>query len=122
MGRRQLDAIAAAAAGANAHARLRAIEEAVMTSAWANAMPGEAAAEWLRVVHPIEPPLDAIATDEPLLVLVAGLRWVVALGAGDGDESARTRLAAAREVFGEPMRAHILGVLAHAAMRADDPV
>jgi len=91
VGRRQLDAIAGAAAGG-------------------------------RVVHPIEPPLAAIATDEPLLVLVAGLRRVVALGAGDGDESARTRLAAAREVFGEPMRAHILGVLAHAAMRADDPV
>lgn len=121
VGRRQLDALAGAAGGGR-RARRAALETAVMASAWASAMPGQPAAEWLRVVQPIEPPLEAIRTDEPLLVLVAGLRRVVALEAGAGDESARRRLAAARDGFGEPMRAHIMGVLAHAAMRADDPV
>lgn len=121
VGRRQLDALARASGGGR-RTRRAALEQAVMASAWASAMPGQAAAEWVRVVQPIEPPLEGIRTDEPLLVLVAGLRRVVALEGGAGDESARRRLAAARDGFGEPIRAHIMGVLAHAAMRADDPV
>lgn len=121
VGRRQLDALARATGGGR-RARRAAMEQAVMASAWASAMPGQRATDWVRVVQPIEPPLEGIRTDEPLLVLVAGLRRVVALEAGAGDEAARRRLAAAREGFGEPMRAHILGVLAHAAMRADDPL
>ncbi len=86
-----------------------------MTSAWARAMPGEPAAEWMRVVQPIDPALEDLAPDRPLLVLVAGLRREVAELAERGDDDARAQLATARELFGEPHRAEIMGVLAQAA-------
>jgi len=82
-----------------------------MASAWSRAMPGEPAAEWLRVVQPIDPAMEDVEPDRPLVVLVAGLRRDLAEAAGDGDEEALARLSAAREAFGEPSREEILRLL-----------
>ena len=65
VGRRQVDALAG---DAGRRAKRAALEQAVMTSAWSSARPGDAAADWLRVVHPIDPPLEALAPDRQLLV------------------------------------------------------
>lgn len=88
-----------------------------MTSAWSRAMPGEPAADWVRVVQPIDPALEEIAPDQQLLVLVAGLRRDLAERADSGEASAQEQLALAREEFGSPHRAEIMGVLAQAAVR-----
>lgn len=119
VGRVQVDAIADAS-GRGRRGRRDALEQAVMTSAWSRAMPGEPAADWVRVIQPIDPALDDLGPDRQLLVLVAGLRRDVADRAGDGDDEAQARVAAAREAFGEPNRAEIMGVLAQAAVRAAD--
>jgi hypothetical protein len=117
VGRGQVEALASAPGGRDRSHR-RALEQAVMTSAWSTAMPGEPASEWLRVVQPIEPALEEIAPERPLLVLVAGLRRVVARDAEAGDEAARMRLAAAREEFGGTDRGLIMGILARAEFRS----
>jgi hypothetical protein len=117
VGRRQIDALAGAAGRGGRRARRAALEQAIMTSAWSSARPGEPAAEWLRVVHPIEPPMDDLAPDRQLLLLVAGLRRAVAEAAGSGDRAAKSRLALARETFGEPARDQIVTLLARAAAR-----
>lgn len=121
VGRRQIDAIAGAAGGrAGRRERRAALEQAVMTSAWSSARPGESAAEWLRVVHPIDPPMAELAPDRQLLLLVAGLRRTVAEAAGGDDEAAKSRLALARETFGEPARDQLVTLLARAAAHVDD--
>jgi hypothetical protein len=112
VGRRQVDALAP---DGGRKARRAALEQAVMTSAWSSAKPGEPAADWLRVVHPIEPRLDDLAPDRQMLVLVAGLRRTVAAAAHSGDTEAKSRLALARESFGEPAREQIVLLLARAA-------
>jgi hypothetical protein len=115
VGRRQVDALAG---DSGRRAKRAALEQAVMTSAWSSARPGDAASDWLRVVHPIDPPLDALAPDRQLLLLVAGLRRSVVQAAGD-DDDAKSRLALARETFGEPGREQIGMLLARAAAHAD---
>jgi hypothetical protein len=120
VGRRQIDAIACAGGRAGRRERRAALEQAVMTSAWSSARPGEPAAEWLRVVHPIDPPMAGLAPDRQLLLLVAGLRRTVAEAAGGDDEAAKSRLALARETFGEPARDQIVTLLAQAAAREED--
>ena len=114
VGLRQLEALAAAGADA---ADGDAVTQALMTSAWSRAMPGEPAAGWVRAVQPIEPELDRIVPGEPVLVLVAGLRRDLADAARGGDDRAAARLQAAREAFGHPHRAEIMGVLAQALAR-----
>jgi hypothetical protein len=120
VGRRQIDAIAGAGGRAGRRERRAALEQAVMTSAWSSARPGEPAAEWLRVVHPIDPPMAGLAPDRQLLLLVAGLRRTVAEAAGSDDDAAKSRLALARETFGEPARQQIVTLLARAAAREED--
>jgi hypothetical protein len=115
VGRRQVDALAG---DSGRRAKRAALEQAVMTSAWSSARPGDAASDWVRVVHPIDPPLEALAPDRQLLLLVAGLRRSVVQAAGD-DDDARSRLALARETFGEPAREQIGMLLARAAAHAD---
>jgi hypothetical protein len=119
VGRGQVEALAGAAGGTGRHAHRAALEQAVMTSAWSSARPGEPAADWLRVVQPIEPGLHELAPDRQLLLLVAGLRRTVAEAAQAGDETAKSRLALARESFGEPARDQIVTLLARAAARDD---
>ncbi len=114
VGRRQIEAIAAAGIAGRGEPRA-ALEQAVMASAWSSARPGESAAAWLRVVHPIEPPMEGLAPDRQLVILVAGLRRTVADAARSGDDAARSRLALARETFGEPAREQIGSLLAQAA-------
>ena len=97
--------------------RAAALHQAVMTSAWSHAMPGEPAAAWVRVVQPIHPPLEHIQPEQPLLVLVAGLRRNVAEGAERGEERATERMIAAREAFGEPERERLASLLQAAATR-----
>ena len=116
VGRRQVDALAA---DGGRKARRAALEQAVMTSAWSSARPGEPASEWLRVIHPIEPRLDDLAPDRQMLLLVAGLRRTVAARAGAGDLAAKERLALARETFGEPARDQLVQLLARAAANED---
>jgi hypothetical protein len=116
VGRRQVDAMAG---DAGRRAKRAALEQAVMTSAWSSARPGDAASDWLRVVHPIDPPLEALAPDRQLLLLVAGLRRSVVQAAGGDDDEAKSRLALARETFGEPAREQIGMLLARAAAHAD---
>jgi hypothetical protein len=116
VGRRQVDALAG---DAGRRAKRAALEQAVMTSAWSSARPGDAASDWLRVVHPIDPPLEALAPDRQLLLLVAGLRRSVVQAAGGDDDEAKSRLALARETFGEPAREQIGMLLARAAAHAD---
>jgi hypothetical protein len=116
VGRRQVDALAG---DAGRRGKRAALEQAVMTSAWSSARPGDAAADWLRVVHPIDPPLEALAPDRQLLLLVAGLRRSVVEEAGGDDAAAKSRLALARETFGEPAREQIGMLLARAAAHAD---
>lgn len=114
IGRPQVEAIAGAVGTAGRRARRAAIEHALLASAWSSARPGEPAALWLRVVHPIDPPMGDIAPDAPALVLVAGLRRAVAEAAGAGDDDAKARLAYARETFGEPAREQIASLLVRA--------
>ena len=116
MGGTQLDALSGVA-GRGRKARQQALEQAVMTSAWSRAMPGEPAADWVRIVQPIDPALEDITTDQQLLVLVAGLRRDLALRADRGEDAARKQLESVREEFGEPHRAEIMGVLAQAHVR-----
>jgi hypothetical protein len=116
VGRRQVEAMSA---NGGRKGRRAALEQAVMTSAWSSARPGEPAAEWLRVVHPIEPGLDDLAPDRQLLLLVAGLRRTLAEAAEAGDTAAKSRLALARETFGEPGRDQIVTLLAQAAAREE---
>jgi hypothetical protein len=116
VGRRQVDALAG---DAGRRAKRAALEQAVMTSAWSSARPGDAASDWVRVVHPIDPPLEALAPDRQLLLLVAGLRRSVVQAAGGDDDEAKSRLALARETFGEPAREQIGMLLARAAAHAD---
>ncbi len=91
-----------------------------MTSAWSSARPGDAASDWLRVVHPIDPSMAELQPDRQLLVLVAGLRRAVVDAAAGDDERAKSRLALARETFGEPARDQITTLLARAAAHEDD--
>jgi hypothetical protein len=119
VGRRQVEALAAATGWSGRRARRKALEQAVMTTAWSRARPGEPASEWLRVVHPIEPDIDGLAPDRQLLLLVAGVRRALAEAADAGDGDAKTRLARARESFGEPARDQIVTLLARAATRED---
>ena len=114
IGRPQVEALAGAVGTAGRRARRAAIEHALLASAWSSARPGEPAALWLRVVHPIEPPMDEVVPDEQALVLVAGLRRAVAEAAEAGDEEAKARLAFARETFGEPAREQIARLLGRA--------
>ena len=114
VGRRQVEAMSGAA---GRKGRQAALEQAVMTTAWSSARPGESAADWLRVVHPIEPGLEGLAPDRQLLLLVAGLRRTVVAEAESGDTAAKSRLALARETFGEPARDQIVHLLAQAAAR-----
>ena len=90
-----------------------------MTTAWSSARPGEPASDWLRVVHPIDPPMADLEPDRQLLVLVAGLRRAVAEAAEGNDERAKSRLALARETFGEPARDQITTLLARAAIHEE---
>ncbi len=120
VGRRQIDAIAEAAGRGARRERRAALEQAVMTSAWSSARPGDPASDWLRVVHPIDPPMAELEPDRRLLVLVAGLRRAVADAALGDDERAKSRLALARETFGEPGRDQITALLARAAAREED--
>lgn len=119
VGRVQLDALTGATGRATRRSRRAALEQAVMTSAWSRARPGERAADWLRVIQPIEPPLEEIAPDRDLILLVAGLRRRVAVEAEGGDGVAKTRLAHARDRFGEPAREQIATLLARAAAREE---
>ncbi len=119
VGRGQIEAIAGAGGRAGRRERRAALEQAVMTSAWSSARPGEPAADWLRVVHPIAPGMDDLAPDRQLLLLVAGLRRAVAEAARSGDDAAKSRLALARETFGEPARDQIVTLLAQAAAREE---
>ena len=120
VGLRQIEAIASAGGRAGRRERRAALEQAVMTTAWSTARPGEPASEWLRVVHPIEPPMSDLEPDRQLLVLVAGLRRAVADAALGDDARAKSRLALARETFGEPAREQITALLARAAAHEDD--
>lgn len=120
VGRQQIDALADVAGRGGRRTRRAALEQAVMTSAWSSARPGEPAADWLRVVHPIDPGMDDLAPDRQLLLLVAGLRRTVAEAAQAGDVDAKSRLALARETFGEPARDQIVTLLARAAARDED--
>ncbi len=121
VGRRQIEAIAGAGGTRPGRRERRAaLEQAIMTTAWSSARPGESAAEWLRVVHPIDPPMAGLAPDRQLLLLVAGLRRSVAEAAVGEDEAAKSRLALARESFGEPARDQIVTLLARAAAAEDD--
>ncbi|HET6689741.1 MAG TPA: hypothetical protein VFG74_02650 [Miltoncostaeaceae bacterium] len=117
VGRRQVDALTG---DAGRRGKRAALEQAVMTSAWSSARPGDRASDWVRVVHPIDPPLEALAPDRQLLLLVAGLRRSVAQAAGGDDDQAKSRLALARETFGEPAREQIGMLLARAAAHSDD--
>ena len=117
IGRRQVDALAG---DAGRRGKRAALEQAVMTSAWSSARPGDRASDWVRVVHPIDPPLEALAPDRQLLLLVAGLRRSVVQAAGGDDDDAKSRLALARETFGEPAREQIGMLLARAAAHHDD--
>lgn len=112
IGRPQVEAIAGAVGTAGRRARRAAIEHALLASAWSSARPGEPASLWLRVVQPIDPAMEDVAPDRPVLVLVAGLRRAVAEAAESGDEDAKARLAYARETFGEPARDQIAMLLA----------
>ena len=116
VGRRQVDALAG---DAGRRGKRAALEQAVMTSAWSSARPGDRASDWVRVVHPIDPPLEALAPDRQLLLLVAGLRRSVVQAAGGDDAAAKSRLALARETFGEPAREQIGMLLARAAAHGD---
>jgi hypothetical protein len=120
VGLRQIEAIASAGGRAGRRERRAALEQAVMTTAWSTARPGEPASEWLRVVHPIDPPMSDLEPDRQLLVLVAGLRRAVADAALGDDARAKSRLALARETFGEPAREQITALLARAAAHEDD--
>ena len=120
VGRRQIEAIASAGGRPGRRERRDALEQAIMTTAWSSARPGEPASEWLRVVHPIDPPMAELEPDRQLLVLVAGLRRTVAEAAFGDDERAKSRLALARETFGEPARDQITTLLARAAVHEDD--
>lgn len=121
VGRGQIDAIARVGGGRTGRKERRAaLEQAVLASAWSSARPGEPASDWLRVVHPIDPPMADLAPDRQLLLLVAGLRRTVAEAAGGDDEGAKSRLALARETFGEPARDQIVRLLAQAAAREED--
>lgn len=120
VGRRQIEAIASAGGRPGRRERRAALEQAVMTTAWSSARPGEPASEWLRVVHPIDPPMSDLEPDRQLLVLVAGLRRAVADAALGDDARAKSRLALARETFGEPAREQITALLARAAAHEDD--
>ena len=71
------------------------------------------------MVHPIAPGMDDLAPDRQLLLLVAGLRRAVAEAARSGDDAAKSRLALARETFGEPARDQIVTLLAQAAAREE---
>lgn len=82
-----------------------------MATAWSHAMPGEPAAEWMRIVQPVEPPMEDVEPDRPLVVLVAGLRRGLAEAARAGDEDAKERVAALRDAFGEPSRDEIVRLL-----------
>jgi hypothetical protein len=115
VGRRQVDALTG---DAGRRGKRAALEQAVMTSAWSSARPGDRASDWVRVVHPIDPPLEDLAPDRQLLLLVAGLRRSVVQAAG-GDDQAKSRLALARETFGEPAREQIGMLLARAAAHGD---
>jgi len=117
VGRGQIEAMAAANGRPGRRERRAALEQAVMTSAWSSARPGEPASDWLRVVHPIAPGIEDLAPDRQLLLLVAGLRRAVADAAHSGDDAAKSRLALARETFGEPARDQIVMLLAQAAAR-----
>lgn len=88
-----------------------ALEQAVMSSAWSRAMPGEHAAGWVRVVQPLDPPIEDVAADMQLVVLVAGLRRDLLEAVSNGVEGADKRLEAARETFGEPGRDEILRLI-----------
>lgn len=120
VGSGQIEAIAAASGRPGRRERRDALTQAVMASAWSSARPPGAASDWLRVVHPIDPPLAGLAPDRELLLLVAGLRRAVAEAAEGADERARSRLALARETFGEPGRDQIVTLLAQAAVRDPD--
>jgi hypothetical protein len=93
------------------HAERVAMEQAVMSSAWSRAMPGEHAAEWVRAVQPLDPGIEDVEADMQLVVLVAGLRRDLVEAASRGDDGAEERLAAARETFGEPGRDEILRLI-----------
>jgi hypothetical protein len=88
-----------------------ALEQAVMSSAWSRAMPGEHAAGWVRVVQPLDPPIEDVAADMQLVVLVAGLRRDLLEAVSRGEEGADERLEAARETFGEPGREEIMRLI-----------
>lgn len=120
VGRRQIEAIASASGRPGRRERRDALEQALMTTAWSSARPGEPASDWLRVVHPIDPPMAELEPDRQMLVLVAGLRRAVAEAAEGDDEGAKSRLALARETFGEPQRDQITTLLARAAVHEDD--
>jgi hypothetical protein len=120
VGQRQIEAIAAAGGRPGRRERRDALEQALMTTAWSSARPGEPASDWLRVIHPIDPPMAELEPDRQLLVLVAGLRRAVAEAAFGDDERAKSRLALARETFGEPARDQITTLLARAAIHEDD--
>lgn len=109
VGSGQVEALARLNAGQGA--QRAALEQAVMSSAWSRAMPGEHAAGWVRVVQPLDPVIEDVEPDMQLVVLVAGLRRDLAEAAGRGDEDARARLTAAREAFGEPGRDEILRLI-----------
>lgn len=95
-----------------------AMERAVLANAWTRAMPGEPPGDWVRVVQPIEPPIEDIEPGRPLVVLVAGLRQPLARAARAGDEKALDRIERARASFGEPAREEIASALAEAAATA----
>ena len=92
-----------------------AMERAVLANAWTRAMPGEPPGAWVRVVQPLEPPIEDIQPGRPLLVLVAGLRQPLAAAAREGDETAIDRIERARDSFGEPAREEIASAIAEAA-------
>ena len=77
-----------------------------MTSAWSSARPGEPASDWLRVVtHPIDPADVRSRAGPP--APGAGGRPAPGGGrrcGGGSDDAAKSRLALARETFGEPAR------------------
>jgi len=118
LGQPQIETIAGALGTAGPRARRSASEHALLASAWSTARPGERASDWLRVVQPIEPPMEQVKPGAALLVLVAGLRRAVAEAADGGDEDAKARLAVAREMFGEPSREQIAELLTGALGQA----
>jgi hypothetical protein len=109
VGSGQVDALARLNAGPGAERA--ALEQAVMSSAWSRAMPGEHAAGWVRVVQPLDPPIEDVEADMQLVVLVAGLRRDLLEKAANGEDGAEERLTAAREAFGEPGREEILRLI-----------